>query len=300
MAQIETTRLALEYDTFGKRGDRPLLMVMGLGAQMIAWHEAFCGQLAEQGHFVIRFDNRDCGLSQKFPELGIPDVDAVREAVASGEDVEVPYHLTDLAEDAFSLLDALDIDRAHVCGASMGGMIVQAMAIANAPRLLSMTSIMSATGNPDIEMSEPEAFEALMSPPGRTRDEAIKRSLAVGKVIGSDPIHLDPYEERFERAARAYDRSFYPQGIARQMSAISTAGNRRPALEALDLPTLVIHGVKDPLVRYECGLDTCSAVPNADMLAIDGMGHDMPREFWPAIIKHVTRRTTMIERFAHG
>ena len=291
MAQISTARLALEYDTFGKREDRPLLLVMGLGAQMIAWNEAFCVELANEGHFVIRFDNRDCGLSQKFPELGVPDIGQVRAAVDNGEVPQVPYSLTDMAEDAFSLLDALGVERAHVCGASMGGMIVQAMAIAKASRILSMTSIMSATGNPDIEVSEPEAFAALMSPPGNTRGEAIERSLAVSKAIGSDPVHLDPEEERYARAARAYDRSFYPQGIARQMAAVSTGGNRRPDLEALKVPALVIHGTRDPLVRFECGKDTWEAITDAEMLALDGMGHDMPREFWPSIIESIACRT---------
>jgi len=300
MAQTQTARLALEYDTFGKAGDRPLLLVMGLGAQMTAWNEEFCALLAERGHFVIRFDNRDCGLSQKFPELGAPDIDAVREAVDNGEQVEVPYQLTDMAEDAFSLLDALGIERAHVCGASMGGMIVQAMAIANAARVLSMTSIMSATGNRDIELSEPEAFEALMSPQGNTREESIERSLRVGQVIGSLPEFLDPIHERRARAAAAYDRSFYPEGIARQMSAISVAGDRRPALGNVKVPSLVIHGEVDRLVRFECGEDTRDAIADAEMLALPGMGHDMPRRFWPAIVEHITLRTHHEGRFPHG
>ncbi len=297
MAQIQTARLALEYDTFGNESDRPLLLVMGLGAQMTAWNEEFCKLLAEQGHFVVRFDNRDCGLSQKFAELGVPNIDAVREAVDNGEEVEVPYQLTDMAEDAFSLLGALGIERAHVCGASMGGMIVQAMAITNAARILSMTSIMSTTGNPDIETSEPEAFEALMSPPGRTREESIERSLRVGEVIGSQPQYLDPIEERRARAAAAYDRSFYPQGIARQMSAISVAGDRRPALECVKVPTLVIHGTEDRLVRFECGEDTRDAIADAEMLAVRGMGHDMPRHFWHNIVKHIALRTHHHGRF---
>ncbi len=298
MAQIQTARLALEYDTFGNEDDRPLLLVMGLGAQMTAWNEEFCTLLAERGHFIIRFDNRDCGLSQKFPEFGVPNIDAVREAVDKGEQVEVPYQLTDMADDAFSLLDALGIERAHVCGASMGGMIVQAMAIATAERVLSMTSIMSATGNRDIELSEPEAFEALMSPPGNAREESIERSLKVGKVIGSLPEFLDPIHERRARAAAAYDRSFYPAGIARQMSAISVAGDRSPALGNVKVPTLVIHGTVDPLVRFECGEDTRDAIADAEMLAVTGMGHDMPRGFWPTIIEHITLRTHHEGRFA--
>ncbi len=297
MAQIQTARLALEYDTFGDEIDRPLLLVMGLGAQMTAWNEGFCKLLAEHGHFVIRFDNRDCGLSQKFAELGVPNIHAVREAVDKGEQVDVPYLLTDMAEDAFSLLDALAIERTHVCGASMGGMIVQTMAITNAARLLSMTSIMSATGNRDIEISEPEAFEALMSPPGNTREESIERSLRVGEVIGSQPEYLDPVEERYARAAAAYDRSFYPQGIARQMSAISVADDRRPALQGIKVPALVIHGTEDRLVRFECGEDTRDAMTDAEMLAVSGMGHDMPRYFWQNIIKHISLRTLHAGRF---
>ena len=299
MTQLQTTRLTLEYDTFGDSTDRPLLMVMGLGAQMVAWHREFCQALAEAGHYVIRFDNRDCGLSQKFPELGIPNIQAVQEAVALGQPVEVPYLLTDMAADAFSLLDALGLERAHVCGASMGGMIVQAMAIMHEARVLSMTSIMSATGNPDVQMSEPEAFEALMSPPGRTREEAIERSIEVGVVIGSKPEFRDPEAERRARAAEFYDRSVYPEGFSRQMAAISASGDRRADLARLHVPTLVIHGTEDPLVRPDCGRDTHDAIAGAELLQLGGMGHDMPRRFWSNIIKAITKRTTTSERESH-
>ena len=291
MARIQTNRVSLEYDTFGDSGSRPLLLVMGLGAQMITWREAFCSLLADAGHYVIRFDNRDCGLSEKFQQLGIPNVLEVQAAYQRGDPVPVPYLLSDMAEDAFSLLDALGIERAHVCGASMGGMIAQTMAVLNEPRLLSLISIMSATGNPEVVMSEPEAFAAILSPPGKTRDEAIRRSVEVGEVIGS-PELKEPLDERISRAAEAYDRSFYPQGVSRQMSAIAASGNRRPSLSELHLPALVIHGEADKLVLPECGQDTHEALSGSRLLMVDGMGHDLPEARWPVIVEAITELTS--------
>lgn len=295
MTQIQSGKVLLEYDTFGDSAGRPLLLIMGLGAQMIAWREEFCELLADAGHYVIRFDNRDCGLSEKFGHLGIPNALEVQAAYAHGEAVSVPYSLSDMAEDAFALLDALGMERAHVCGASMGGMIAQTMAILNEARLLSLISIMSATGNPEMVMSEPEAFAAILSPPGKTRDEAIKRSVEVGEIIGS-PELLDPYDERVLRAARAIDRSFYPEGVSRQMSAVAASGNRRPALQALSLPTLVIHGEKDRLVLPACGRDTHEAISGSRLLMVDGMGHDLPQARWPVIVEAITELTSSSER----
>ena len=294
MTQIQAGSVSLEYDTFGDCEGRPLLMVMGLSAQMIAWHEGFCELLAEAGHYVIRFDNRDCGLSEKFEHLGIPNVGEVQAAFARGETVPVPYLLSDMAADAFALLDALGMERAHVCGASMGGMIAQTMAILNQPRLASLISIMSATGDPAIRMSEPEALAAILSPPGKTREEAIERSVEVGDAIGS-PTLRDPYEEKVARAARSYDRSFYPQGFARQISAITASGNRRPELEKLSLPTLVIHGEKDKLVRPDCARDTHEAIKGSKLCMVDGMGHDLPTARWSVMVEAIAEHTRLAD-----
>ena len=291
MTQLQTGRILLEYDTFGNSGDRPLLLVMGLGAQMITWREAFCELLAYSGHYVIRFDNRDCGLSEKFGQLGVPNVLEVQAAFERGETVPVPYQISNMADDAFALLDSLGIERAHVCGASMGGMIAQTMAVLNESRLRSLTCIMSATGNPEVVMSEPEAFAAILSPPGKTREEAIRRSVQVGEVIGS-PELMDPLDERVSRATQAYDRSFYPEGVSRQMCAIAASGNRRPSLEQLNLPTLVVHGKEDKLVLPDCGRDTHEAISGSRLLMVDGMGHDLPKARWPVIVQAITELTS--------
>ena len=290
MANVQANGIRLEYDTFGVRDDRPLLLVMGLGAQMIAWQDEFCEQLAGAGHFVVRFDNRDVGLSEKIEDAGVPDMATMVTALLSGAPVEAPYTLDDMAADALGLLEALEIERANICGASLGGMIVQAMAI-NAPeRVTSMTSIMSSTGNPDVPPGTPEAMAALMSPPGKTRDEHIERTVRVGSVIGSRVYPADAAEAR-DRAARAYDRSFYPLGVARQMAAAAAHGNRKPALASLSMPALVIHGKDDPLVPLEGGLDTHEAIPGAELLVVEGMAHDLPRPLWDEIVGGITRLT---------
>lgn len=290
MAQTMANGITLEFDTFGDKAHRPLLLVMGLGAQMIHWRDGFCDLLADREHFVIRFDNRDCGLSEKFGHLGIPDMAEMAARLQAGEPAQAPYTLDDMATDAFALLDALEVDAAHICGASMGGMIVQAMAL-NAPhRVRSLTSIMSSTGNPELPPSSDEAIAAMLSPPASNREEAIERTVRVGKVIGS-PAYPVPDDEARMRAAQGYDRSFYPEGVARQMAAIAAHGNRRPGLEALDLPALIIHGDADPLVRVEGGHDTHQALKGSTLKVVAGMGHDLPEPLWPEIVAAIDELT---------
>ncbi len=291
MAHVRANGIQIEYDTFGDRADRPLLMVMGLGAQMTAWPRGFCEQLAEAGHYVVRFDNRDVGLSEKFDAAGIPDIPGMMMKAAAGEAVTAPYTLDDMADDGFGLLDALDIERAHICGASMGGMIAQAMAIRAPRRLKSVTSIMSSTGNRELPPAKPEAMAALMSPPGQNRDEMITRAISVSRTIGS-PAYPATEAEIRERSLEAFERSFYPVGVARQMAAVAAHGNRKPALEKLSIPALVIHGRADPLVPLEAGLDTHAALRGSKLLVIDGMGHDLPRQVWPQIVAGVAALTT--------
>jgi pimeloyl-ACP methyl ester carboxylesterase len=290
MANLIANGIRIEYDTFGGRDDRPLLLVMGLGAQMIAWQDEFCEQLADAGHYVVRFDNRDVGLSEKLDDAGVPDMAAMVAAMLAGEPVEAPYTLDDMAADAADLLAALEIERANICGASLGGMIVQTMAINSPERVTSMTSIMSSTGNPEVPSGTPEAMAALMSPPGKDRDEHIERAVRVGRAVGSRVYPADESEMR-DRAARAFDRSFYPLGVARQMAAAAAHGNRKAALAALRVPTLVIHGKDDPLVPVEGGLDTHEAIPEAELLVIDGMAHDLPRPLWGELVGGITRLT---------
>ncbi len=290
MAQITANGISIEYDTFGSRSSRPLLLVMGLGAQLIHWRDEFCDQLADRDHFVIRYDNRDAGLSEKFGHLGTPDMMEIAGRLMAGEPAGAPYSLDDMAADAFGLLDNLDIEAAHICGASMGGMIVQAMALLAPHRVHSMTSIMSSTGNPELPASSDEAMAAMLSPAATNREEAIERTLAVSGVIGS-PAYPVPEDEVRRRAAQGYDRSFYPEGVARQMAAIASHGNRRPALETLEVPALVIHGDADPLVRLDGGHDTHQALRGSKLLVLEGMGHDLPEPLWSEVIDAIDALT---------
>jgi pimeloyl-ACP methyl ester carboxylesterase len=290
MANVRANGIQIEYDTFGNRSGRPLLLVMGLGAQMIHWRAEFCEQLAGAGHFVVRYDNRDVGLSTKFDSAGLPDLAKIMGQMAAGEPISAPYSLDDMAADAFGLLDALDMPAAHICGASMGGMIVQAMAIRNATRVKSLTSIMSSTGNRELPPAKPEAMAALMSPAGTNREEVLARSVSVSQIIGSPGFPADPEEVR-SRALEAYERSFYPIGVARQMAAVASNGSRKPALQKLSVPALVIHGKADPLVPIEGGIDTHEALRGSQLMVIDGMGHDLPRQVWPQIVARISALT---------
>lgn len=290
MPRVAANGITVEYDSFGSPSDRPLLLVMGLGAQMIHWDEAFCEGLAQRGHHVIRFDNRDSGLSTRFDDAPVPDMGALVTQLMSGQKPEVPYTLDDMAADAFGLLDALGVDRAHIAGASMGGMIVQAMALASPERVRSLTSIMSSTGNPALPPAAPEAMAALTSPVPADIEGYLARSVEVARVIGSPGFPFDEARTR-ERAKLAFERGVYPQGTARQMAAIVAHGNRRPRLQQVTLPALVIHGSADPLVPVHGGRDTHEALRGAEWLEIEGMGHDLPPGTWGSITEAISRLT---------
>jgi pimeloyl-ACP methyl ester carboxylesterase len=290
MPNVEANGIRIEYDAFGDPSAKPLLLVMGLGAQMIAWDEEFCGQLADHGHYVIRYDNRDIGLSQHFDELGVPDMAELMKKLMAREPLTSPYSLDDMAADGIGLLDALGIDSAHICGASMGGMIVQAMAVNHEDRIRSMTSIMSTTGNPDLPPAKPEAMAALTRPVPEGREAVIEGGVAAGRVLSGGGFEFDEDAVR-ERTAIAYDRAFHPQGMARQMAAITAHGSRVDGLKGVTTPTVVIHGVQDPLVPVEGGKDTAASVPNAELVLIEGMGHELPRGAWPRIIEPICTLT---------
>lgn len=276
--------IEIVYDTFGNPSSSPLLLIMGLGSQMILWDDAFCKQLASKGYWVIRFDNRDVGLSTKLDDAGLPDIFALMQ----GEVVEVPYKLSDMASDAVGLLNALNIEAAHVVGASMGGMIAQTVAIHHPERVLTLTSIMSTTGDPNLPRPEPEVASILVTPPPSDRAEYIDYSLQTWRLLHGPEFPVDEEYVR-ERSGRAYDRSFYPFGTGRQLAAILASGSRKDALKKLKTPTLVIHGNKDPLVSVEGGIDTAKAIPRAELLIIEGMGHSIPTEAAPRIIEAIVR-----------
>jgi pimeloyl-ACP methyl ester carboxylesterase len=279
MAQVTANGITIEVEELGDPADPPMLLVMGLGAQLIAWPDGFCRGLADRGYRVVRFDNRDVGLSTKFDDAPEPDF----AAALGGDTSSAPYLLGDMADDAAGVLDALGIDEAHVVGASMGGMIAQALAIRHPARVRTLCSIMSTTGAPDVGAPSGEALTAMLKPPATSRDEAIANSVAVSKVIGSTGFEIDE-EELHRRAAAAYDRCFHPVGVVRQLLAILASGDRTDDLARLDVPTTVIHGSVDPLVSPSGGEATAKAVPGAELLVIEGMGHDLPEAAWPTVL----------------
>lgn len=278
--------IELCHDTFGDPAAPPLLLIMGLAAQMIAWDEDFCSQLASRGYWVIRFDNRDIGLSTRFPQHGTPDLMALLGQALMRKPVSAPYALRDMAADAVGLLDALKVDKAHVVGVSMGGGIVQEMAINHGGRLRSLTSIMSSTGDPGLPQAKPEAMAVLLAPPPKSREEYFKSYVRTWAVLRGPGFPLDEAKD-LERAARAWDRGLNPPGVARQFAAILASGNRTEALKAVRVPALVIHGDADPLVRVEGGHATAKAIAGAKLLVIEGMGHALPISMWPQLIEAI-------------
>jgi pimeloyl-ACP methyl ester carboxylesterase len=280
--------IELAYETFGDSGDPPVLLVMGLATQMLGWPEEFCQSLVDRGLFVVRFDNRDIGLSTHLHNAPMPDVPAA----IGGDTSSASYTLSDMAADTAGLLDALGLDSAHVVGASMGGMIVQTLAIEHRQRVRSLTSIMSTTGDASVGGASQAALGVLLAPPARSREEAVERSVATFRVIGSPGYELDEAALR-ERAGLAYDRAYDPLGVGRQLVGILASGDRTPRLRELDVPTLVIHGDGDPLVDVSGGRATAEAIPDAELLVIEGMGHDLPRELWPQISEAIA---ALVER----
>jgi pimeloyl-ACP methyl ester carboxylesterase len=269
--------IELEYETFGGPSAQPLLLIMGLGAQMISWDEGFCAQLADRGFQVIRFDNRDSGLSSWMKDAGPPDVLA-----ALSGNPQPAYQLDDLAADAAGLLDALNIRAAHIVGASMGGFIAQLIAINHPEKVLSLTSIMSGPGGTDEVPPKPEGAAVLAMSPPDTREGRIEQSSSIRRALVGPG---DPFDEVLERArsARAVDRAYYPVGVGRQLVAIMAAKSRLERLKHLRVPTLVVHGVDDVLVPVENGRLVADAVPGARLIEIDGMGHDLPKRAWPQV-----------------
>jgi pimeloyl-ACP methyl ester carboxylesterase len=276
--------IELEYRTTGDPGDPVLLAVCGYTTQLISWRQGFIDQLAAQGLFVVQFDNRDVGLSTKLDGQTVSP-GAVLKAVLAGEPLPpVPYTLSDMAADGIGLLDHLRVERAHIVGNSMGGMIVQTMAIEHPERIASVTSIMSSTGDPRVGAPTPEAREALLAPPPPGREEYI--ASAVASMVWASQKYGDPELLR-QVAAEQYDRCFYPEGATRQLAAIYATGDRSAGLAALEVPMLVIHGRDDTLITPTGGERTAELVPGSRYLLLSDMGHDMPPPLWPVLAEAI-------------
>ncbi len=287
--------IELCYQEMGEPDGQPLVMVMGLATQMIAWQDGLCRLLADRGFRVIRFDNRDIGRSTEIDRAGVPS----RLDLLTGRRASAPYRLRDMAADTVGLLDFLEIDTAHVVGASMGGMIVQQMAIDQPHRLRSMVSIMSTTGNRRSGQPALKTYGVLLGNPPKTRDQVIARAVKTFKVIGSPGF---PFEEDMvrEMAARSYDRGHSAAGVMRQLHAIIASGDRTEALHQVQVPTAVIHGTRDPLVKPSGGKATARAIPGARLMMIDGMGHDLPRDLWPTFANAIDTNAGRTERGARA
>ena len=274
--------VTLCYETFGDPADTPIVLVMGLATQMIAWHEDFCGELADRGFYVVRFDNRDIGRSTHF-DFSPPTVgQLVRRSFPPEQ-----YTLSDMAEDTAALIRELGIAPAHLVGASMGGMIAQLVAAEHPEVVRSLTSIMSSTGSRIHGQPHYSVYKYLLRPPPRDRDGYIERAAAVFGLVGSTGFQRDEQYIR-ERAARSYDRGYDVRAGGRQLGAITASGNRTSKLRGIAAPTLVIHGSVDKMVRPSGGRATAQAIPGARLMMIEGMGHDLPRGVWPQIIDAVS------------
>lgn len=288
MPRVRVGEVELCYESMGE--GTPLLLIMGIGVQLVFWPEELCRALVERGFRVIRLDNRDVGQSSRMDHLGVPDVRRELLRWGLGLPVRAPYRLDAMADDAAGLLAALGVERAHVVGASMGGMIAQLLAIRHPTRVASLTSIMSHPGDRWSGLPRPHALRALLRPPPRTREATQDSWVGFFRVVGSPGFPFDEAGIR-ERAGLHFDRGASPRGVARQFTAILAAGDRRPALRELELPALVVHGTADPLVRLRGGERTAKALRRAELLRIPGMGHDLPRGMWPQLIEALERVT---------
>jgi pimeloyl-ACP methyl ester carboxylesterase len=292
MPKANVNNVEIEYETIGDPISKPLLLIAGLGSQMLAWSDEMCENFANRGFFVIRFDNRDVGLSTKFEDAGLPNFLEITAAYSRGEIPEVPYTLVDMAGDAIGILDALNIDKAHVCGASMGGMIAQILAYRHPSRVLSLTLIMSTTGNPDLPQPKPEIMAQFFAPVPSEREAYIEETVKRDSLI----YGTYTYDEKQGRDYRTkeYDRSYYPEGIARQLAAMAVPGNIKPKISAIRAPTLVIHGSEDPFNSVEAGKEIATEILGAELLILDGMGHSFPREVVPQIVNALVANSNKI------
>jgi pimeloyl-ACP methyl ester carboxylesterase len=285
MAHATNGDVELFYETFGDPDKETLLLVSGLGSQCINFDVALIQRFVDRGFFVVRYDNRDVGLSSKLDDF-TPRITDVVKAIRSGQTPDVPYRLSDMANDAVAVLDALEVPIAHVVGTSMGGMIVQQLAIDHPQRLRSMTSIMSTTGDPEVGQSSTEVAERFYAPPGTDRASVIANAQALERLYTS-PGQFN-LERCAERAGAAFDRCFSPRGVARQLTAIIASGSRSEALRSVHVPALVLHGDADTLIDISGGVRTAECIPGARFVPIAGMGHDLAPVFWDRIVQLIS------------
>ncbi|NHO67014.1 alpha/beta hydrolase [Aestuariicella hydrocarbonica] len=299
MTQATINDLTLEYETFGNPKNPTILLIMGLGSQLIHWPKDFCQQLADRHYFVIRYDNRDAGLSTKMQHAKTPSMKRVAWSLLFRSTPKLPYTLKDMAQDAVALLTYLNREKAHIVGASMGGMIAQLVTIHFPQRVLSLTSIMSTTGNRSLPKPDPAAIVALTPPKATVDQQAIIEHLTgVWKILMS-PGYPSTDEDLRAHTAFAFHRNYCPQGTRRQLAACLCAPDRRSQLQQLSVPTAVIHGSADPLVPFACGEDTARNIPGAELFAIEGMAHDFPETLIPriaGIIESVIKRSQAVSQ----
>jgi pimeloyl-ACP methyl ester carboxylesterase len=281
--------ITLCYQTVGDPRDPPMLLIMGIGSQMIGWPDGFCELMAERSFFVVRFDNRDSGRSTSLDVLGLPSVTAAFQKRLDAP----PYLFTDMADDCAGLLAALGIRAAHVVGASLGGFVAQTLTIEQPDRVLSLASVMSSTGSAQVGQPTPAAMEALMTRPPDDRDGYVETIAEIRGVIGSTGFDQDTDWIR-ETAGRAFDRGVNPAGTQRQLVASICSGTRHDRLGEITAPTVVLHGTVDPLIDKSGGVATAEAIPGAELVLIDGWGHDLPPGVWERVADAITtnaRRT---------
>jgi len=283
------------YQTFGQRSDPPVVLIMGMGAQMVGWDDEFCEQLARRGHFVVRFDNRDSGKSTRFDRAGVPDVMLALTRAWLGRPVDAPYLLSDMARDVTGLLDVLGIDKAHLVGASMGGTIAQTLAIEQPHRVMTLTSMMSTTGDPALPSPGYAVLSTIFRPAPRDLAGYTEHYVATWKQLRGINSPED-FERDRARAARNHARGLCPDGGARQLAAILASGSRRHLLKAVTAPTLVIHGDIDPLVPLAAGIDTAGSIPGAELVVLEGMGHALPTRYFARIVDGISQLVSCAER----
>jgi pimeloyl-ACP methyl ester carboxylesterase len=296
MPQVRANGIDIEYESFGRDGDPLILLIMGFAAQLILWPEALCLGLAAKGFRVVRFDNRDVGKSTHFASLAAPDSRALLAEIMAGRRPDVPYSLDDMADDAVGLMDALRVERAHIVGASMGGMIAQLVAINHPDRTKSLTSIMSTTGRRDLPAGNRETLSVLFQPPkSSSRDDLIDASMLVQKALSSPGFPASEAEMR-STAERRTDRApFDPGGLARQSAALIAAPPRNALLRELRCPTLVLHGADDPVIPAAAAKDTAESIPGAELVIVPGMGHDFAAALVPVYLKHIGDFVSKVE-----